>query len=101
MTIRKTLVSFIASAFLVSSVAAHAQTAAETDPNVAPSTAEEELTLPESNPNRPQVATDPDPDVAPSIAGQDAQLPPSPPKSPQFATDPDPDVAQPDDMIGQ
>jgi len=101
MTIQSKLGSFIATGVLVSSVAAHAQTAPETDPNIAPSTAEEELTLPEPPANSPQLAKDPDPDLAPSIAGEEAQLPPAPANSPQLATDPDPDIAPSGDMTGQ
>jgi len=101
MTIQSRLVSFIATAVLVSSVAAHAQTAAAPDPNMAPSTVEEELTLPGTSANGPQLAMDPDPDVAPSIAGEEAQLPPAPANSPQLATDPDPDIAPSSDMTGQ
>ena len=101
MTIYSKLVTFIAAGMLLSSVAAHAQNAAAPDPNIAPSTAEEELTLPETAPNSPQLAMDPDPDVAPSIAGEEAQLPATSANSPQLATDPDPDIAPSDDMIGQ
>ena len=99
MTIHSKLVTFIATGVFVCSVAAHAQTAAENDPNIAPSTAEEELTLPASNPNSPLVARAPDPDVAPSIVGEERQLPPSPPNSPQLATVPDPDIARSGDMM--
>ncbi|MFL5309934.1 MAG: hypothetical protein ACJ79H_05705 [Myxococcales bacterium] len=102
MTIQSKLVSFISAGILGSALAAHAQNAAAPDPNIAPSTVEEELTLPQSSANDPQLATEPDPDVAPSIAGEDARLPPSPPNRRQLATDPDPDIARSDDtVIGQ
>jgi len=102
MTIKSKIASFILPGLLVSAVAAHAQNAAAPDPNIAPSTAQEELALPPSNPNTPRVAKTPDPDVAPSIAGQDRHLPPSPPNRRQLAMDLDPDIARTDDtMIGQ
>jgi len=93
MTIHSKLASFIAAGIFAASLAAHAQTATAPDPNIAPSTAEEDSTLPPSPPSDPQLAMDPDPDVAPSTAGQEAQLPPSSPDSPQLATDPNPDLA--------
>ena len=101
MTIHSKLAPFIAAGVLVSSVAAHAQTAAAPDPNIAPSTVEEESTLPGTAANVPQLAMDPDPDLAPSIAGEEAQLPATSANSPQLATAPDPDIAPSDDMTGQ
>jgi hypothetical protein len=101
MTIQSKLGSFLAAGTLVCSVAAHAQNAMAPDPDIAPSTQQEESTLPHSNPNSPELAGDPDPDEGPTIAGEDAELPPSPPNSPQLATDPDPDIARSGDMTGQ
>jgi hypothetical protein len=99
MTIENKLASFIATILLAGSVAAHAQNAVAPDPNIAPSTAEEELALPESTGNGPKLAKAPDPDLAPSIAGEDARLPASAPNRPQLATNPDPDIARSDDMM--
>src|SRR5256885_12458925 len=93
MTIHGKLAPFIAAGMLLSSVAAHGQTGEAPDPNMAPSTAEQEATLPKTTASSPPLATDPDPDVAPSIAGEEAQLPGTPANSPQLATDPDPDLA--------
>ena len=102
MTIKGRIVSFLSASMLVSAVAAHAQNAAAPDPNIAPSTVQEELALPESSAKSPRLARAPDPDVAPSIAGQDRHLPPSPPNRRQLATTLDADLARPDDMmIGQ
>jgi hypothetical protein len=102
MTIKRRVASFLSAGMLVSAVAAHAQNAAAPDPNLGPSTEQEELSLPPSNPNTRRVARDPDPDVAPSIARQDKHLPPSPPNRRQLAMDLDPDIARTDDtMIGQ
>jgi hypothetical protein len=102
MTINSKIASFVSAGMLVSAVAAHAQNAAAPDPNLAPSTEQEELSLPQSDPNAPRLARDPDPDVAPSISRQDRHLPPSPPNRRQLATELDPDIARPDDtMIGQ
>jgi hypothetical protein len=101
MTIHSKLAPFIAAGVLVSSVAAHAQTPAAPDPNIAPSTVEEESSLPGTAASVPQLAMDPDPDLAPSIVGEEAQLPATSANSPQLATDPDPDIAPSDDMTGQ
>src|SRR6266849_4706395 len=92
MTIQNTLVPFIAG-LLMSSVAAHAQTTAAPDPNLAPSTVEEEATIPETTANSPQLAMDPDPDLAPSIVDEEARIPDTPANSQQLAADPDPDIA--------
>jgi hypothetical protein len=93
MIIHSKLAPFITAGLLLSSVAARAQTAVAPDPNMAPSTAGEEATLPATSANSPQLSTDPDPDVAPSIAGEEAELPSSPANSPQLATAPNPDLA--------
>ncbi len=92
MTIQSKLAPFIAAGMLLSAVAAHSQTVAAPDPNMAPSTVDEEATLPETTANSPQLSADPDPDVAPSIAGEEAQLPGTPADSPQLAVDPDPNL---------
>src|SRR6266851_469640 len=99
MTIQSKLAQLIAAGVLVSSVAAHAQTAAA--PNIAPSTVEEESTLPGTAANVPQLAMDRDPDLAPSSAGEQAQRPATSANSPQLAVAPDPDIAPSDDMAGQ
>ncbi len=70
MTIQSKLAQLIAAGVLASSVAAHAQTAAAPDPNIAPSTVEEESTLPGTAANVPQLAMDPDPDLAHARAGE-------------------------------
>ena len=101
MTIQSKLAPFIAAGMLLSSVAAHSQTAAAPDPNIAPSTVGEEAQLPATSANSPQLSTDPDADVAPSTVGEEAQLPHTPADKPQLATDPDPDIAPSDDMTGQ
>jgi hypothetical protein len=100
MTIQNKLAPFIAAGVLMSSVAAHSQTVAAPDPNMAPSTVGEESTLPATAASKPQLSTDPDPDLAPSIAGEEAQLPGTPADSPQLATDPDPDLATSTDSQG-
>jgi|RhiMetdeSRZDD1v2_1073273.scaffolds.fasta_scaffold573806_2 hypothetical protein len=99
MTIENKLASFIATILLAGSVAAHAQNAAAPDPNIAPSTVEQELALPEDSGSGAQLAMAPDPDVAPSIAEQEANLPDSSPDRPQLALDPDADIARSDDMM--
>jgi hypothetical protein len=70
MTIQSKLAPFIAAGMLLSSVAAHSQTATDPDPDVAPSTADEEAQLPAAPADKPELATDPDPDLAPSTAPQ-------------------------------
>ena len=58
MTIQSKLAPFIAAGMLLSSVAAHSQTAAAPDPNIAPSTVGEEAQLPATSANSPQLSTD-------------------------------------------
>jgi hypothetical protein len=89
----RTLTSLIAAGTLMSSLAAHAQAGAAPDPNLSPSTAEEESTLPASSENARKLAKDPDPNEAKSTHHAEKHLPATSPDSPQLATDPDPDLA--------
>jgi hypothetical protein len=92
MTIKDRLVTFLAAGLLASSVAAHAQSAVDPDPNVAPSTAGEEAELPDAPANAPQISADPDPNVGPSTGQEEAGLPPTAAGAPQTAADPDPNL---------
>ena len=92
MTIR-TLASLIAAGTLTS-FAANAQSTYAPDPNVGPSTVEEESTLDGTPEGAQQLSTAPDGDLAPSTVQEEEQLPASSPDKPQLATDPDPDFGE-------
>lgn len=93
MTIQK-LASLIAAGTLMS-FAASAQSTDAPDPNVGPSTVQEESTLPATPEDARQLSSAPDGDLAPSTVDEEAELPASPANQPQLATDPDPDFGEP------
>ena len=101
MTIHSKLAPFIAAGVLMSSVAAVAQTTDAPDPNLAPSTEQDDSAVPGTAANAPQLAKDPDPDEGLTTAGEEAELPATSAKSPQLATDPDPDLAPSGDGTGE
>jgi hypothetical protein len=95
MTNKVNLVTMIAAGMLVASAAARAQYATIPDPNLAPTTAEEEAGLVTTPAEGVQLAAIPDPNLDPSTSGTDVALLRTSPDGPQLAVAPNPNLDEP------
>jgi hypothetical protein len=95
MTNKMNLVTVIAAGMLVASAAARAQYATIPDPNLAPTSIEEEAGIVTTPSAGIQLAAIPDPNLDPSASGTEVALLPTSPDGPQLAVAPDPNLDEP------